>query len=93
MTLKRWNIKPADECEIPLPPKWKYEKQLEKIKVAIKEKPLTYNELLDAVPEFKNNKRPLNSLRPVVIKGMERGILEYTQDTPLKIKLKNHIYT
>lgn len=67
------------------------ELQFEKILAALKQRPMTYNELLDAVPEFKEYSRPLNSLRPVILRyGMQSGkeIIEYTKDRPLKLKLK-----
>lgn len=68
------------------------EEQFQKIIAALKDNPLTYNELLDAVPEFKEYSKPLNSLRPVILRyGMVPGkeIIEYTQDRPLKLRLKN----
>jgi len=66
------------------------EKQFSKIVAALTSTPLTYNELLEAVPEFKLYKRPLNSLRPVILRyGMGEGnkVIEYTEDIPVKLKL------
>lgn len=64
------------------------QRQFLKIQEALKEKPLTYNELRDAVPEFKEYKYPLNSLRPIVMRyGVEKGLIEQTNDRPLKLKL------
>ncbi len=69
--------------------------QFQRIVAALEKQPLTYNELLDAVPEFKSYSRPLNSLRPVILRyGMipGKGIIEYTNDRPLKLRLKNYHY-
>lgn len=61
--------------------------QYNKIKEVLKSTPLTYNEIVEAVPDLKTYKKPLNSLWSIIKKyGKEE--LETTGERPTRLRLK-----
>jgi len=55
----------------------------------IKQRPMTYNELIASIPELGKYAKPQNSLWTIIKKfGIDKGLVEYTSDKPVKIKVK-----
>lgn len=55
----------------------------------LKQRPMSYAELIQALPELSGYAKPQNTLWSVIKKhGIDKGIVEYTSDKPVKIKIK-----
>ncbi len=55
----------------------------------IQTRPMTYKELIEAIPELQQYKKPRNSLWTIIKKhGIDVGLVEYTNDKPVRIKVK-----
>lgn len=55
----------------------------------IQTRPMTYNEIIQAIPELQQYKKPQNSLWTIIKKfGIDKKLVEYTTDKPVKIKIK-----
>lgn len=53
------------------------------------QRPMTYKEIIDAIPSLQQYRKPQNSLWTIIKKhGIDKGLVEYTNDKPVKIKIK-----
>lgn len=55
----------------------------------IQTRPMSYKELIESIPELQQYKKPQNSLWTIIKKfGIDKKLVEYTTDKPVKIRIK-----
>lgn len=78
---------PRQKTKVSSPKNGLMQEQYNKIKEVLKDSPLTYNEIVEAVPDLKAYKKPLNSLWSIM-KKYGREEVESTGERPTRLRLK-----
>ncbi len=78
---------PRQKTKVSAPKNGVMQEQYNRIKELLKASPMTYNEIVEAVPDLKAYKKPLNSLWSIINKYGKEDV-EPTGERPTRLRLK-----